>query len=235
MPGIDQGACFKDVSTWKNKFDPESPDDFDSYYPNSYETGLAIGNDLGARSALDAREIKDEDAPLLRENAPYRPIPDAFAYGRVKSGSINTPIIKASVTLGAEIAWHAETNEVVIFLIPGADLQWGLDSGVFSRIWEAIKDPDGSLFSYSSSSYIASIGNVDNLATDYSGLFLGDTTTAALKHGIMYGEAVSPEEYGIPLQDRQLAYSNVYGYASGYAVTHNSSATYYYPVFAYQP
>lgn len=78
--------------------------------------------------------------------------------------------------------------------------------------------------------YGATIQNVEEPVADYSGKFLYGTTTMAKGIGIMYGEAVSPND-----PYKQRANSEVAGLVVGNGLTKNGGGSYYVPLITLDP
>lgn len=142
--------------------------------------------------------------------------------------SIDTPIISAAIVLGREEIIDTEEFENTTFAYGGGSLSMGANIG-------GVKDWTKRLFSdskfhwnpvnYSLSLYLLDVDNIEDPVTDYSGVFLSETTTAAAGPEFVWGEAYSPRDL-----DREKAHADMFGYTQGVALTKDLNVTGYVPV-----
>ncbi|MBE7528771.1 MAG: hypothetical protein HS099_03435 [Ardenticatenaceae bacterium] len=118
--------------------------------------------------------------------------------------------------------------ESTTFVYGGASFSMGANGGGFmdwmKRLWSDSKF-NWSPLNSSMSVYLLDIENVEDPVTDYSGVFLSETTTAAFGPGVVWGEAYSPND-----PDRENAHADIYGYTQGMALTKDLNVTGYVPV-----
>lgn len=134
-------------------------------------------------------------------------------------------MISLEFSVAREDVLDTRRVEVTSFLVIGGDLSIGPNSGFIDWMKKLFSENDAIPLNISISVYAAGIHNVDNVVEDYAGPFQYQTTTAAYKYGLTFGEAYTPSDL-----DRELAYSETIGVASGYALTVNEGASYYFPM-----
>jgi hypothetical protein len=147
------------------------------------------------------------------------------AVGISASASLDTPLVSLEMGVGAEVVFDMDKGEMTSFLVIGGDISVGPNTGWIDWLKRLGADKSPSPINRSMSIYAAGVHNVDTVVEDYSGPFLYKTTTATVGYGGTFGEAYSPND-----PDRERAYSDTVGVATGYALTVNNGVSYYFPM-----
>lgn len=159
---------------------------------------------------------------------------DAIGLGLSCNVGFDTPFAGANAVAGREEVIVPYTGSRTTFIYVGGEISVGPNGGFVDWI-KRLALEDNARPNVSVSPYVAPIYNVDNVVADYSGPFVYETTTVALRWGATWGEAYSPYDEGVPVSSREYAYSNIYGLTRGYALTGNLGTVYYVPVMTREP
>lgn len=163
----------------------------------------------------------------------------AFDLGLGINGSIsiNVPIIlQFELFLGSELV-ITEEFESTQFLIVGGNIKLGPSSGFFNDLKEIFDPENARKFKLGAtlSPYVAAVYNADDIVADYSGEFITESTTLALLHGGAVGEGYVPDDEGLLPDERTGAYSDTYGYVTGYSWSTDSGRSWYIPIKTHSP
>ncbi len=160
--------------------------------------------------------------PKHHPKAGYQiPESEPVGVGASATVAVYTPKVQVKAAVGIEWIYDSRVGELTPFLVFSGSVSVGIDGNY-------PKKPR--LFASTVNGYVVETHNVDDVPEDYSGWFQNETFTGALGHGMTVGEGVSLIDVDESVHERTNAYSNIVGYAGGYAATWDVGRSYYVPL-----